>query len=105
MDRDVLIVGAGLCGAALAAILGRRGLTCAIVDPRGKYPPAFKAEKIEPEQADLFRKIDLFEVVRPHATRIHSVKSARSGHVLCTVELEKYGIFYDDMVNAVRGAI
>jgi 2-polyprenyl-6-methoxyphenol hydroxylase-like FAD-dependent oxidoreductase len=105
MDRDVVIVGAGLAGAALATIFGRRGISTAIVDPRTTCPPMFKAEKIEPEQAELFRRLDLFEIVRPHATPIRSVKSARSGHVLRSVRMEQYGIFYDEMVNAVRGAI
>jgi 2-polyprenyl-6-methoxyphenol hydroxylase-like FAD-dependent oxidoreductase len=67
---DVLIVGAGLAGAAAAAVLGRLGLRVALVDPRLVSPPVFKAEKIEPDQADLLRCLGLMEQVERRAAPI-----------------------------------
>ncbi len=102
---DVLIVGAGLAGSVAAAVLGRKGLRVALIDPRHAYPTCFKAEKIEPDQAELFRKFGLLEGLMPLSSRIHEVLSARKDVALRTLSLEQYGIFYHDMVNGVRGQI
>lgn len=99
---DVLVIGAGLAGSAAAVVLGRQGRRVALVDPRPEYPHAFKAEKIEPDQAALFRQVDLMDGVAPHAARIRQVTDGHRGRVLRTFETEQYGIFYQDMVNAVR---
>jgi NADPH-dependent 2,4-dienoyl-CoA reductase/sulfur reductase-like enzyme len=40
---DVVIVGAGLAGAATAAVLGRQGWRVALVDPRPVSPPATRS--------------------------------------------------------------
>jgi len=47
---EVIVVGAGLAGTAVAAVLGRQGRRVILVDPRPSYPPVFKAEKIDQEQ-------------------------------------------------------
>ena len=49
---DVVIVGAGLAGAATAAVLGRQGLCVALVDPRPISSPAFR-----PKRSSLIRRI------------------------------------------------
>ena len=102
---DVVIVGAGLAGATAAAVLGRKGLRVALVDSRKTYPACFKAEKIEPDQAELFRKFDLLEKLLPFTGRIHDVVRARGGRMLPALSLEQYGIFYQDMVNGVRAQL
>jgi 2-polyprenyl-6-methoxyphenol hydroxylase-like FAD-dependent oxidoreductase len=102
---DVVIVGAGLAGAATAAVLGRQGRRVALVDPRPVSPPAFKAEKIEPDQADLLRRLDLMEEVRRHAAPIRVIQMARRGRVLQSIAIEQYGILYPQLENAVREQI
>lgn len=104
-EFDVIVVGAGLAGACTAAILGRQGHKVALVDPKAEYSPAFKAEKIEPDQADLFRAMGLLAGILPHAARIRRIHEAHRGRVLRIVEIEQYGIVYQDMVNAVRRQI
>ena len=76
---DVVVVGAGLAGAATAAVLGRQGLRVALVDPRPVSAPAFKAEKIEPDQADLLRELGLMEEVRRRAAAISVIHEAYRG--------------------------
>ena len=102
---DVVIVGAGLAGAATAAVLGRQGRRVALVDPRPVSPPAFKAEKIEPDQADLLRRLDLMEEVRRRAAPIRVIQVAHRGRVLRSISMEQYGILYPHLVNAVREQI
>jgi 2-polyprenyl-6-methoxyphenol hydroxylase-like FAD-dependent oxidoreductase len=101
-EFDVVIVGAGLAGASAAVVLGRQGRRVALVDPRPMYPPAFKAEKIEPDQADLFRRLGLMDGILPCVAPINSVVVAHRGRVLRVVAVEQYGMAYQDMVNAVR---
>jgi 2-polyprenyl-6-methoxyphenol hydroxylase-like FAD-dependent oxidoreductase len=102
---DVVVVGAGLAGVATAAVLGRRGRRVAIVDPRAECPPVFKAEKIEPDQADLLRRLSLLDGVLPHVQPIPSVTEAHWGLRLRTRSLEQYGTLYQNLVNAVRRQI
>jgi len=104
-DADVVIVGAGLAGASAAAVLARKGVRVMLIESRQTYPACFKAEKIEPDQAELFRKFGLMEGLLPFASRINEVISARSGEVIRVLQPEQYGISYQDIVNGVRRQI
>jgi 2-polyprenyl-6-methoxyphenol hydroxylase-like FAD-dependent oxidoreductase len=102
---DVVILGAGLAGACAAVVFARDGLKVALIDPRPSCLPAFKAEKIEPDQAELFRRLGLLEGLLPHAARVHKIHEAHRGRITRVVPIEQYGILYQDMVNAVRRQI
>lgn len=102
---DVLIVGAGLAGSVAANVLARQGRRVALVDRWPSYPACFKAEKIEPDQADLLRSFGLLDSVLPHASQIREVRGAERGRVLQNRPVEQLGIFYQDIVNALRAAI
>ncbi len=103
-DADVVIVGAGVAGASLALNLHRQGVSVALVDRARECAPCFKAEKVEPDQADLLRALGLFDDVRKTLTPIPTVASAAFGRVLKTVALEQYGVDYWDLDNALRDA-
>lgn len=102
---DVIVIGAGLAGSTAAAVLGRQGVRVVLVDPRADYPPCFKAEKIEPDQAALLRKFGLLDSVVSRAGQIREVLSASNGLVFRARALEQYGIHYHDLVNAIRRQI
>lgn len=104
VDFDVVVIGAGVAGAALATALVRRGVSVALIDRARACAPCFKAEKVEPDQADLLRALDLFGAVRPTLTPIPTVASAAFGRVLKTVSLEQYGVDYWALDNAIRDA-
>jgi 2-polyprenyl-6-methoxyphenol hydroxylase-like FAD-dependent oxidoreductase len=99
---DVIIVGAGLAGATAAFVLSRAGVDVMLVDPTSTQPPVFKAEKIEPDQAELLRAFNLLEVLLPECRRINRIACGQNGRVWQFTEIEEYGCFYHDMVNAVR---
>jgi 2-polyprenyl-6-methoxyphenol hydroxylase-like FAD-dependent oxidoreductase len=99
---DVTIVGAGLAGAAAAAVLARAGHRIALVDPDPVCPPAFKAEKLEPDQAELLERLGLLQGILPHTAPIHAIRLGYRGHALATQAIEQHGILYQDLVNAVR---
>ncbi|MGQ0614296.1 MAG: FAD-dependent oxidoreductase [Planctomycetaceae bacterium] len=99
---DVAIVGAGLGGSTLAAALGARGVRVVLLDPRAVYPECFKAEKVEPDQAVLLRKLGLMEAMSPALTRIHEITSASRAGVFERRKIEQYGALYHDMVNQIR---
>lgn len=99
---DVAIVGAGLAGASCAAVLARKGVRVVLIDPHETYPRSFKAEKIEPDQAALLRKLGLLEGLSPLASRVHEVITARNGRAMRVLRMDQYGIFYQDIVDGVR---
>ena len=101
-SADVIIIGAGLAGATAAAVLSRQQVRVILLDPRPEYPACFKAEKIEPEHAELLRKFGLLDVLLPRSGHIREVLEASNGRVLRTLSLEQYGIDHADMVNGVR---
>jgi 2-polyprenyl-6-methoxyphenol hydroxylase-like FAD-dependent oxidoreductase len=102
---DVAIVGAGLAGASAAAVLGRKGLRVVLLDSQETYAPCFKAEKIEPDQVRLLRKLGLLDQIQPFASSVHEVITARGMQILRVRHLEQYGIFYHQIVEAVRSQI
>lgn len=98
----MIVVGAGLAGATAAAVLGKQGRNVILVDSRQTSPAVFKAEKIEPDQAELLRKIGLLKAVLPFARRVQGIRSYYNGRLFRTISEEQYGLSYSDMVNPLR---
>ncbi len=102
---DVIVAGAGMAGATAAFVLARKGFKVVLIDPAATQPPVFRAEKIEPDQAEMLREMQLMEWVLPQCRRIHRIACVHEGRVWKYSETDEYGCFYHDMVNAVRGAL
>jgi 2-polyprenyl-6-methoxyphenol hydroxylase-like FAD-dependent oxidoreductase len=105
IERDVVIAGAGLAGATAAVLLARQGLKVTLIDPRKEFPPLFRAEKIEADQADLLRKFDLLDAVKPRARMIREIVRAKGGRIRHRHKVEQFGISYQDIVNQVRDQV
>jgi 2-polyprenyl-6-methoxyphenol hydroxylase-like FAD-dependent oxidoreductase len=86
-------------------MLGTEGWPVTLVDVRLSCPPVFKAEKIEPPQAELLRKFGLLENLVANAGRIREVRSYFDGRLFQTISEEQYGMFYSDMVQAIRALL
>ncbi len=104
LDADIIIVGAGMAGAAAASALGQQWRVI-LIDPRTEYPAVFKAEKIEPEQAALLRRLGLLRVLEARARRIYEIRGYYRGGLRKTTATEQYGIHYGVMVNTLRAAL
>jgi 2-polyprenyl-6-methoxyphenol hydroxylase-like FAD-dependent oxidoreductase len=75
------------------------------VDPSPACPAVFKAEKIEPDQVALLRKFELLDSLLPYAGSIREVRAYYNGRFFGFSTTEQYGIYYSDMVNALRGRL
>jgi 2-polyprenyl-6-methoxyphenol hydroxylase-like FAD-dependent oxidoreductase len=98
----IIIVGAGLAGTTAAAVLGQQGWRVTLVDPRSPFPRVFKAEKIEPAQAELLRKFGLLKHLPANVGRIREIQGYFNGRRFSVRPTEQYGMYYCDLVNALR---
>jgi 2-polyprenyl-6-methoxyphenol hydroxylase-like FAD-dependent oxidoreductase len=80
------VIGAGLAGALLAAVLARQGVSVAVVDPCPFYRSDFRCEKLSIDQIALLAELGLLD----------AVQSALG------VSLRERGFRYEQLVNAVR---
>ena len=94
-----------MAGSTAATLAARQGIQTVLIDRWQTYPECFKAEKIESDQAVLLRKFELMDCVLPHTGSIREILRAQSGRVIRRVATEQYGIFYHDMVNAIRSTL
>ena len=103
MDHvDVIVIGAGVGGVTTAHALGRRGMRVALLDSKDPCAPCFKAEKMWPGNLEIFDKYGLKEAALSIATPIRSVSEGRAGRILTKLETGEYGMYYQDLVNALR---
>jgi 2-polyprenyl-6-methoxyphenol hydroxylase-like FAD-dependent oxidoreductase len=104
-DIDVAIVGGGLAGSLAAAMLGRAGITAALVDPHPVYPPDLRCEKLSGSQIARLERTGLADDILPATTLDGGVWEARLGRVVDRKPSDQRGILYDALVNAARAAI
>jgi 2-polyprenyl-6-methoxyphenol hydroxylase-like FAD-dependent oxidoreductase len=102
---DVAIIGGGLAGSLTAAMLGRAGIDCVLVEPRETYPADFRCEKLDGPQTAILEKTGLGDAVRRAATFDGGCWMARFGRVIEKRPGDQFGIFYADLVNTIRGEI
>jgi 2-polyprenyl-6-methoxyphenol hydroxylase-like FAD-dependent oxidoreductase len=101
-QADVIIIGAGVGGATAAHALGRRGMKVALLDAKDPCAPVFKAEKMWPGNLEIFEKYGVKRAALSVATPIREVVEARAGRVLSAIQTGEYGMYYQDLVNALR---
>ncbi|HXX03810.1 MAG TPA: NAD(P)/FAD-dependent oxidoreductase [Xanthobacteraceae bacterium] len=102
---DVAIIGGGFAGSLAAAMLGRAGIDCMLVDPHDTYPHDFRCEKLDGPQNDILEKTGLADAVRRASTLDGGCWIARYGRVIEQKPADQQGIMYADLVNTVRDEI
>jgi 2-polyprenyl-6-methoxyphenol hydroxylase-like FAD-dependent oxidoreductase len=102
---DVAIVGGGLSGSMAAAMLGRSGISAALIDVHRAYPADFRAEKIVDCQIPLLNRSGVARSVLSAATADEEVWIARFGRVVEARRNDQYNVSYDTLVNAMRAAV
>ena len=105
MDADVIIIGSGFSGTVAAYVLSRAGVSVLALDRSVTYPDAFRAEKLEPNQADMLRGFGLLDYRQPFAGPIGKTINFRGGVRSEFDTHNQYGIRYGDTVNSFRKAL
>jgi len=102
VKSDVVVVGAGLGGAAAAAVLSRAGCDVVVVDRHATYPADFRAEQLVGSQTDALRRLGLLDGIVGQTTPMPSATAACYGKVIDSTYSLHYGLRYEDMVNTTR---
>jgi 2-polyprenyl-6-methoxyphenol hydroxylase-like FAD-dependent oxidoreductase len=102
---DVAILGGGLAGSLTAAMLGRAGIDCTLVDPNEVYPDDFRCEKLDGPQTEILRKTGLLAPVLKASTFDGACWTARFGRVIEKRPGDQQGFHYSTLVNTIRGEI
>src|SRR5436190_13496510 len=102
---DIAIAGGGLSGSALAAMLGRAGISTILIDPHDAYPQDFRVEKLDMSQIRIANQAGLGPDIRRAATVDGELWIARFGRLVDRRPNAQYGLYYDTMVNTMRAAM
>jgi 2-polyprenyl-6-methoxyphenol hydroxylase-like FAD-dependent oxidoreductase len=105
LDTDIAIVGGGLSGTIAAIALARTGATVTLIDRNDVAPPEFRVEKLGGEQLAKLDRLGLLDVLARHSTRFDQATNIRQGRIVDRTDIRYQGIFYDDLVNAMRRAL
>ena len=104
-DTDIAIVGGGLSGTIAAIVLARTGARVTLIDRNEVAPPEFRVEKLGGEQLTKLNQLGLLDVLADHSTRFDRAVNLRHGRLVDHTDVRYQGVFYDDLVNAMRGAL
>jgi len=104
-DTDIAIVGGGLSGTIAAIALARTGARVTLIDRNEVATPEFRVEKLGGEQLTKLERLGLLEVLAQNSTRFDRAVNVRHGRVVDHSDVRYQGIFYDDLVNAMRRAL
>lgn len=107
-EFDVIVVGAGFCGSALAVILRARrpDLNIKVIDRNPTYPPIFRAEKLESHQYDAMVALELQDYVRPiDPTFIDEVIVMQGNRESVRPQTNHRGMDYTATVNQFRAEL
>jgi len=102
---DIAIVGGGLAGSLTAAMLGRAGMDCVLVDPHPLYPSDFRAEKLDGGQIQILRRTGLAEPALGAGTTPDGIWIVRFRRLVDRLPGDQCGILYENLVNTIRGQI
>jgi 2-polyprenyl-6-methoxyphenol hydroxylase-like FAD-dependent oxidoreductase len=102
---DVAILVGGFAGSLAAAMLGRAGIDCTLVDPNEIYPDDFRCEKLDGPQTEILRKTGLAAPVLKASTFDGACWMARFGRVIEKRPGDQQGFHYSTLVNTIRGEI
>lgn len=102
---EVAIVGGGMAGSLLAALLARGGHSIALCDLHETYPPDFRAEKPSPPQVARLEALGFGDRLHRAATPVGELAIARFGRIVQRRPSGELAIDYPDLVACVRAEV
>lgn len=88
---DVLVVGAGPTGLALALSLVRAGVVPRVVDGRARIEPESRALDVQARTLELYAQLGVVEALIARGTRIHRLEVRSAGRRVASVPLTDAG--------------
>ena len=86
-DTDVLVVGAGPVGLTLACELGRRGVSCRLIDKYSEFPITSRALGIQARTLEVFDDMGVVEPIISQGATLYGVTFLRGERTVATVKL------------------
>jgi len=99
---DVIIVGAGAVGAALAWNLSAGGYRVCVCDEQPAFPQLFRAEQASHRVVESFRELGVFAKAEPALTPMDYTAHFRNGHMSRPTTEEDYAMYYWKLVESLR---
>ncbi len=99
---EIAIVGGGMAGSLLAALLARAGHRVVLCDLHETYPPDFRAEKLSPPQIASLEALGFGEALHRAATPVGELAIARFGRIVQRRPSRELAIDYPDLVACAR---
>jgi 2-polyprenyl-6-methoxyphenol hydroxylase-like FAD-dependent oxidoreductase len=99
---DVVIVGAGIVGTALAWKLSSEGYRVCVCERSEAAAPSLRLEPLSHEALGLLREMGLWEHLRPALMPLDSVAHFRNGYLVKGMGGGSYVAAYDQLVASLR---
>ncbi|RFC49295.1 MAG: 2-polyprenyl-6-methoxyphenol hydroxylase/Glycine/D-amino acid oxidase (deaminating) [Verrucomicrobia bacterium] len=99
---DVVVVGAGAVGTALAWKLAAEGYRVCVCEQNQSVPESLRLDALSHPVLSLFRELGLLEVLRPVLMPLDSVAHFRNGHLVKGTSEGPYVVSYDRLVESLR---
>jgi 2-polyprenyl-6-methoxyphenol hydroxylase-like FAD-dependent oxidoreductase len=99
---DVIVVGAGAVGAALAWKLAEAGYRVCVCEESWELAPALRVEHLSHPVISLARELGLFERIRPVLVPLDSAAHFRNGNLVRANPEGPYVVPYDQLVTSLR---
>jgi 2-polyprenyl-6-methoxyphenol hydroxylase-like FAD-dependent oxidoreductase len=99
---DVVIVGAGAVGTALAWKLAADGYRVCVCEQHQTVPRPLRMDHLSHQVVSLYREMGLFERLRPALIPLDAMAHFRNGHLVKASSEGPYVVAYDQLIESLR---
>lgn len=99
---DIAIVGGGIAGSTMAAMLSKTDVKAILIDPNEILPVDFRCEKFDRGQMACIERMGISEKIYAATTENENIWIARKGKLVNKMRYPHYGFSYERVINAIR---